>query len=64
MYGSPIAVCWNCADEYSPIEGHDPPQDADEPQFCSDECEDAWTAAEDAAEAYEAAGYPSSVFGA
>lgn len=60
---SPLAICWWCADEYDPIEGVSVPLDPDEPRFCSDGCEARWKAAEDAAEAYEAAGYPAPVFG-
>lgn len=63
MFG-PIARCTECGDEYDPVEYVTVPVDPDEPQFCSDRCEDRWTAAEDAAEAYGAAGYPAPVFGA
>jgi hypothetical protein len=60
---SPIARCSCCTDEYDEVEYATTPQDADEPQFCSDDCEDLWWAAEDAAEAYGSAGYPAPAFG-
>lgn len=61
---SPLAVCTCCENEYDPVEYASVPVDPDEPRFCSDDCQDAWWAAEDAAEAYESAGYPAPVFGA
>lgn len=60
---SPIAICWYCTDGYNEVEYSATPQDPDEPQFCSDDCQERWTAAEDAAEAYDAARYPAPVFG-
>jgi hypothetical protein len=57
------AWCSTCGDEFSPVEYAPAPQDPDEPRFCSDECENLYAAAEDAAEAYEASGYPAPVFG-
>lgn len=61
---SPIARCSHCGDEYDPVEYRSVPVDPDEIQFCSDACEESWQAAEDAAEVYEASGYPAPVFGA
>lgn len=58
---SPIHFCSYCADEYDPIEGERP--SIEEPSFCSDSCEESWTAAEDASGAYEASRYPAPVFG-
>ena len=55
--------CTGCGDEFAPIEGVTVPQDPDEPRFCSTDCEESWMAAEDAAEAYEGAGYPAPLFG-
>jgi len=57
------AWCTWCGDGFAPVEHHPVAFDPDEPRFCSDECEEAWTAAEDAAEAYGAAGDPAPVFG-
>ena len=38
------AWCTQCGDEFAPVEGNDPPQDPDEPRFCSSQCEDDWYA--------------------
>ncbi len=60
---SPLALCSSCGDEFDPVEYTTVPVDPDEPRFCSDECEDRWTAAEDAEQAYRAAAYPAPAFG-
>lgn len=49
---SPIARCSYCADEYDPVEYAEVPQDPDEVQFCSDDCEERYNTAELASEAY------------
>lgn len=59
---SPIAVCRNCAEEFEPVEYVTVPQDPDEPVFCSEDCADHWWEIEQASEAYEQAGWPSSVY--
>jgi hypothetical protein len=59
---SPIAVCSHCSDEYDPVEYRSVPVDPDEPQFCSDTCEERYWAAVDAEEAYEQAGWSAPVF--
>lgn len=53
--------CVQCDEEYSPVEYAAQPVDADEPVFCSTECEEEFQAAEDASEAYNSAGYPAPV---
>lgn len=60
---SPLAICTRCGELYDPVEYATVPVDPDEPQFCTDRCEDLWWAAEDAAEAHETSGYPAPVFG-
>ncbi len=52
--------CWNCDDEYEPVEYAPAPLDPDEPRFCSSECEERWTGTP---EAREAAGYQAPLFG-
>lgn len=54
---SPIACCTGCGDEYDPVEGVTVPQDPDEVQFCSDDCEEAFNAGVDAVAAYDEARY-------
>lgn len=53
---SPIARCTGCGEFYDPVEYATVPQDPDEIQFCSTECEDRFRAAEDAEQAYREAG--------
>jgi hypothetical protein len=48
--------CTNCGDEFAPVEGNEPPQDPDEPRFCSETCAEAWSAAVDAEEVYRESG--------
>lgn len=63
MTFSPIHFCSYCTDEFDPIEGQAPSDDpADQSNFCSDSCYDAFHEALDASEAHDSAGWSAPVF--
>lgn len=59
---SPIARCTYCTDEYDPVEYVTVPQDPDEPQFCSDDCEQRYWEAVEFEQVYNEAGSGAPVF--
>lgn len=59
---TPIARCWYCSDEYDPVEYVTVPQDADEPQFCSDDCAERYADAEEFGRIYDEAGTGAPVY--
>lgn len=59
---SPIARCSYCTDDYDPVEYRTVPQDPDELQFCSDDCEERHADAELNGQTYDEAGWSAPVF--